>query len=377
MNNSVSYLDHNATTPLRPEARAAMGDALDKFGNPSSVHRQGRQARRIIEDAREQVAALCGANPRAVVFTSGGTEANALAIGGSGRRRILVSAVEHASVLHAVADAEPIPVDGNGVIDLDAVAAMLAAADAPALVSVMVANNETGALQPVAEVAEIAHRHGAIVHSDAAQACGKIAVTLADLGVDLLTLSAHKFGGPAGVGALIVGETVDLAPILRGGKQEHGLRAGTENLAGIAGFAAAAGSASRELSAWTELRSLRDGLERQAREAVPGARVFAEGTRRLPNTSCLALPGVPSQAQVIALDLAGIAVSAGAACSSGTLGRSHVLEAMGVPVGEADCAIRVSLGWTSTERDIDRFLSEWIGLAIGNGVHHRRTATAA
>jgi cysteine desulfurase len=377
MTDSVLYLDYNASTPLRPEAWAAMEDALRGFGNPSSVHRHGRRARRIIEDAREQVAALCGAEPAGVVFTSGGTEANALALRGSGRRRVLVSAVEHASVLHAVDHFEPIPVDRNGVVDLDAVDAMLAAAGEPAVVSVMVANNETGVVQPVAELAEIAHRHGALVHSDAVQACGKIPVAIADLGVDLLSVSAHKLGGPAGVGALVVGGEVDLAPLIRGGGQERGLRAGTENVTGIAGFAAAAISAAGELSAWSRVERLRDGLELRARAAVPGTRIFADAARRLPNTSCLAMPGVSSGTQVIALDLAGIAVSAGSACSSGTLARSHVLAAMGVSAGEADCAIRVSLGWASSERDVERFLSEWAGLSTRGAIRHPRATTAA
>ncbi len=241
-----SYLDWNATAPLRPEAAAAMSEALHRWGNPSSVHRRGRAARQIIEGARAAVAGLLGdVDPSGVVFVSGGTEANHLALIGAGRERVLVSAIEHDSVRHAVPAAEIIPVGPEGIVALDALDRLLGADARPALVSVMYANNETGVIQPVAEIAAIARRHGAVFHCDAVQAAGKVALEVGMIGADLVTLSAHKIGGPPGVGALVVTGGVDLAPLLRGGGQEHRRRAGTENLPGIAGFAAAAGCRSR------------------------------------------------------------------------------------------------------------------------------------
>jgi cysteine desulfurase len=237
------YLDHNATTPLRPQAIEAMREAMHVAGNPSSVHRHGRLARRLVENARERVAKLVDADPANVVFTGSGTEANALALRGAGRRRVMVSAVEHASVLHALDDAEIIPVGGNGVVRLDALETRLAASDEPALISVMLANNETGVLQPVREIGAVARRHGALLHCDAVQAAGKVAVHFESLGAHLLSLSAHKLGGPAGVGALVVDPSVPLSALLRGGGQERGRRAGSENVLGIVGFGAAAEAA--------------------------------------------------------------------------------------------------------------------------------------
>jgi cysteine desulfurase len=357
------YLDHNATTPLRPEAERAAIATLARVGNPSSVHRFGRAARRTIEDAREQVAALVGARAENVTFTSGGTEANALALRGAGRDRVVVSAIEHASVLAAVPGAVRVPVDSEGVIDLAALEAALAADSRPALVSLMLANNETGTIQPVARAAEIARHHGAALHCDAVQAAGKIPVDTAELGAHFVTLSAHKFGGPMGVGALITDGTAPLEALLKGGGQERGLRAGTENVSGIAGFGAAAEAARADLDRAGHLAAWRDALEARARAAVPSARILGAGAPRLPNTSCLALPGIAAETQVIALDLAGIAVSAGSACSSGKVGASHVLAAMGLEADVAGSAIRVSLGWSSTAADIERFLESWTALA--------------
>ena len=235
-----TYLDWNATAPLRAAAAAAIAEALALGGNPSSVHRRRRVARQLVERSREAIAALGGASADGVVFTSGGTEANQLALLGSGRERVLVSAIEHSSVLRAVTDAERIPVDDNGIVKLTALTALLAADPRPAVVSVMLANNETGVIQPVAEIAEIAHAHGALFHCDAVQAAGKVPLSLPDIGADFMTLSAHKIGGPSGIGALVLAPGVDLTPLLRGGGQERNRRAGTENLSGIAGFAAAA-----------------------------------------------------------------------------------------------------------------------------------------
>jgi len=369
-----AYLDWNATALLRPEARAAMLAAMDVFGNPSSIHAEGRAARGLIEAARRQVAALVGAEPRNVTFTSGGTEANGLALqpaletGGdkAARERLLISAVEHPSVrcggsfpARAVAE---VPVTADGIVDLGALERVLAAAGRP-LVSLMLANNETGVIQPVAEAARVAHARGALLHCDAVQATGKIAVDFNALGVDLMTLSAHKLGGPAGVGALIVADDVTLAARQRGGGQERGRRAGTENLAGIVGFGVAAEIAAAELDAMAALPALRDELERRALAAIPEAFVFGREARRLANTSCLALPGVSSELQVMALDLAGVAVSAGSACSSGKVQPSHVLRAMGADAATAGSAIRVSLGWQSGAEDVERFLEAWCALA--------------
>ena len=363
MTHGAIYLDHNATTPLRPEAERAMAAALGRIGNPSSVHRFGRAQRRAIEDARERIAALVGARSEQVVFTSGGTEANALALRGSGRARVIVSAVEHASVLAARSEAARVPVNPDGVIDLEALEALLAADSRPALVSLMLANNETGAIQPVAEAAEIAKRHGALVHCDAVQAAGKISVDMAGLGAHLLTLSAHKLGGPMGVGALVVDDAVPLKALLKGGGQERGLRAGTENVSGIAGFGAAAEAAAAGIGQAGRLGAWRDDLEARAVTAVPTARILGAGAPRLANTSCLALPGVAAETQVIALDLAGVAISAGSACSSGKVASSHVLAAMGVGEDIAAAAIRVSFGWSSVAADVERFLEAWTALA--------------
>lgn len=351
------YLDHNATTPLRPEAMAAIEAALRLVGNASSVHAEGRLVRRTIEDARERVAALVGASPAQVVFTSGGTEANTLALLGCGRRRVLFSAIEHASVRRAVGEEARIPVDGDGIVRLDVLEALLAA-DEPAVVSVMFANNETGVIQPIAEVAAICRRHRALLHSDAVQAAGKVAIDMDELGIHLLSLSAHKLGGPAGCGALIVHSSVALGALQRGGGQERGRRAGTENVLGIAGFGAAAEKVGA-LADSGRLALLRDRLERRLLDLCPEAQVFGATAPRLPNTSCIAMPRVAAETQVIAFDLAGIAVSAGAACSSGKVARSDVLSAMGVGDDLASSAIRISLGWTNGEADVERFLEVW------------------
>jgi len=356
---TVAYLDHNATSPLRPAAFDAMVEALKDGGNPSSVHRVGRAARARIDEARRLVASLVGALPTEIVFTSGGTEANNLALKGAGRRRILVSAVEHDSVLNAMPSVETIPVDSEGVVDLGALARMLAAPDLPALVSVMFAGNETGVLQPVADVVRLARAAGALVHCDAVQGAGKAAVDFHGLGVDYLSLSAHKLGGPAGAGALVVRNGAPFATDRRGGGQESNRRAGTENGAGIAGFGAAAAEVARARLA---VDGLRDRLESELLKIAPQARIFGAGTRRLGNTTCISMPGVRAETQVMALDLAGVCVSAGAACSSGKVSRSAVLAAMGVEPALADTALRISLGWNSCGEDIERLIAAWRGL---------------
>ena len=363
MKNPV-YMDHNATTAVRPEARDAVVLALALTGYPSSVHGSGRTARHLVEDARDAVATLVGAEPAWVVFTSGGTEANNLALRVLPKRApILCSAVEHASVLSVMDGIVEIPVDGDGVVDLGALEALLAGEDTPALVSVMLANNETGVLQPVADVAALAHEHGALIHCDAVQAAGKMAIDFRTLGCDLMSLSAHKIGGPSGVGALVVTSGVEgdlaLIPMLRGGGQERGRRAGTENVPGIAGFGAAARAAREGLTDFTRLGRWRERIENRLRQHAD-SRVYGFGAPRLANTSCLTMPGVEAETQVIQLDLAGVAVSAGAACSSGKVEPSRVLAAMGVDANEAATAIRVSLGWNTTEDDADKFVEAWI-----------------
>ena len=372
MSNRV-YLDWNATTPLRPEARAAMAAAWELSGNPSSVHAEGRQARRLVEHARGAVAAALGGIPRNVVFTSSGTEANALALSpgvhGTGRpaERLLISAIEHASVMaagrFAPDDMATIAVTPSGVVDLDDLRTKLAHG-VPALVSIMAANNETGALQPIREAAEIVHEAGSLLHVDAIQALGKIPIDINELRVDLVTVSAHKIGGPKGVGALILAEGLSgVAPLLRGGGQERGRRAGTENVAGIVGFGAAVAAATAAMEAdRPRLEGLRRRLE-TGLKTVPGTIIFSSGAPRLPNTSLFTVPGLRAETAVIGFDLEGIAVSSGSACSSGKVQPSHVLEAMGFPPDLAQGAVRLTLGWSTTETDIDSALQAWRKLA--------------
>jgi cysteine desulfurase len=357
-----TYLDWNATAPLRPQAAAVMSAMLARCGNPSSVHRWGRAARQAIEQAHAAVAALLGVPSESVVFVSGGTEANHLALLGAGRERVLVSAVEHDSVLRAVPKAERIPVDHDGVVVLDNLDRLLAADPRPALVSVMLANNETGVVQPVGAIGAIARKHGALFHCDAVQAAGKIALDAHTIGADFVTLSAHKLGGPPGIGALVVTRELELTPLLHGGGQERGRRAGTENVTGIAGFAAAAVAAAEEIAVYDRVRALRDALEAGVATVTSEAVVLGAAAPRLPNTAAIAMPGVAAETQVIALDLDGVMVGAGAACSSGKVGPSHVLEAMGVGPDLVGSTIRVSLGWDSSEADVDHFLRAWTRL---------------
>ena len=342
------YLDANATEPLRPEARAAMLAALEVTGHPSSVHAAGRAARRILEDARESLAARFGALAQNLVFTSGGTEADALAIHALGAgRRVIVGATEHDAV-RSTPSSLTLPVDRDGVADLDTLAAWLVDGP-PALVCLMLANNETGTIQPVAAAAEVCCRHGAYLHVDAVQAAGRIDVGQTALGAHSIAVSSHKLGGPPGAGALLLApEVTSIGPMIAGGGQERGRRGGTPALPAIAGFAAAASVAAGA----AHLAPLRDAAEVAA--VAEGAIVCGGGTARLANTTCLALAGVRADAQVIALDLDGIAVSAGAACSSGKVSASHVLAAMGLG-SLAGQAIRVSLPWNATSSDVAAF----------------------
>ncbi|PDT89235.1 cysteine desulfurase [Bradyrhizobium sp. Y36] len=364
------YLDWNATTPLRPEARAAMVAAYDLIGNPSSVHAEGREARRVVEEARALLAAAVGALPRNVTFTSAGTEANALALspglrGPSGGpvERLLVSAVEHASVLaggrFTGAAIGQIPVTRSGVVDLEHLRAQLKDGP-PALVSIMAANNETGAIQPVAEAATIVHEAGGLLHVDAIQALGKIPFDIKTVGADLATFSAHKIGGPKGIGALVVAEGIaGLEPVLRGGGQEQSRRAGTENVAGIAGFGAAVKVALQALPEDAErMVTNRNRLENGVR-GIAGATIFSSEVERLPNTVLFTAPGLKAETAVIGFDLEGIAVSSGSACSSGKVQPSHVLSAMGFDPTVAQGAVRLSLGWSTEPEDINRALEAW------------------
>jgi cysteine desulfurase len=368
------YLDWNATTPLRPEAREAMAAASDIVGNPSSIHAEGRAARRLVEDARAQVARAVGAEPRNVVFTSGGTEANSLALtprlrreSGLELKRLVVSAVEHASVLaggrFAPGAIETAPVHQSGVVDLELLRILLTV-QPPALVSVMSANNETGALQPIREIADIVHGAGGLLHVDAIQSVGKQTICINELEADLLSISAHKFGGPKGIGALVTkGDVSGLDAVLRGGGQERSYRAGTENVAGIAGFGAAVTAASVSLDEVAErVQDLRNRLEMGMRQ-TRGVFVFSADAPRLPNTTLFTAPGLRAETAVISFDLEGIAVSSGSACSSGKVQPSHVLKAMGCGPEVARGAVRVSLGWSTTEADIDCCLEAWRKLA--------------
>ncbi len=384
-----TYLDHNATSPLRPEVAEVVLRALQLPGNASSVHAEGRAARAEMESARERVAHLVGARTKNVIFTSGGTEAANLVLtpgfrrlGQPGCSRLLLGAIEHPCVLNGhrfPSDAvEIIPVDGNGILDLTWLEAHLRkAGDERVLVSIQLANNETGALQPVAEAARLVHEHGGLIHTDAVQAAGKIPVSMAELGVDVLTLSAHKIGGPKGIGAVILAsDQFEIAErLIRGGGQEKGFRAGTENVAGIAGFGAAAEIALNNLEQEAErLQALRDEAETQVRRIAPDAVVVGAQAERLPNTFAFVIPGLKAETALIAFDLAGVALSSGSACSSGKVKRSHVLDAMGVEPALAEGVLRVSLGWSTTKEDVIRFAEACERVV---GTLYKRKASAA
>lgn len=353
------YLDFNATAPTRPQVIEAMTEAMREGGNASSVHGTGRTARSRVEAARRQVGALIGAEPDNVIFVGSGTEANNQVLRCTGCTGVIISAIEHESVLLARNDAAILPVLPNGVVDLEALENMLSACAEPTLISVMMANNETGIVQPVADIARIAHARGAQVHTDAIQAAGKVPVDMTTLGVDFLSLSAHKIGGPQGVGALVCRDRTRLDRFIHGGGQEAGLRAGTENVAGIGGFGVAAVCAADGLADFMGLAEMRDSLERRLAEIAPGQVVFGTDLARLPNTTKVATPGLSSEVQVMGLDLAGIAISAGSACAAGRVEAPYVLTAMGVEEALAVCAVRISLGWTTTADHIDRLVEAW------------------
>jgi cysteine desulfurase len=367
-----AYFDWNATAPLRETARQAMVAALSVTGNASSVHEEGRKARQVIEAARQNVAALVGAEAKNVTFTSGATEANMLALTPalqvSGRNalrdRLFLSAIEHPSVRSGgrfpTGAVEELKVTNEGLLDLAALRSVLARAERP-LVSVMLANNETGVIQPITAIAAIVHEANGILHVDAVQGAGRIDCDMAALGADLISISAHKLGGPQGIGALVrCGEIYIGAPLITGGGQERGLRAGTENVAAIAGFGAACAAAKANWQADAiRMAALRDRLEAEIRAMTPPAVVFGANAPRLPNTSLIAVPGIKAETAIIAFDLNGIAVSSGAACSSGRVQASHVLAAMGIDSELARGAVRISLGWNTTEADVETLLKAW------------------
>jgi len=354
--NKNIYLDYNATVPLKEEVAEIMAEVAKLPYNPSSIHSFGREAKKLIEEARNEVAKFSGAENAQVIFTSSGTEANNMAINGiKDISAVIVSSIEHVSVLKPAEDKKAfvIPVDENGVIRLDALRRILENVDGKALVSVMLANNETGVIQPIKEIAELVYRNGGYIHCDAAQALGKIKLNFNDLNVDMMTISAHKLGGPQGAAALIIKKGLVVAPFVKGGGQESGYRAGTENVAAIVGFGKAA-----ELA--DEIKpDLRDWLESEIKSYAPDAVIFGQNVARLPNTSYIAAGKMPSETQLIAFDLSGVAVSSGSACSSGKVSISHVLLAMGVSKEQAAMAIRVSLGKETTKEEISRFLEIW------------------
>ncbi|MEL6829911.1 MAG: cysteine desulfurase family protein [Pseudomonadota bacterium] len=369
------YADYNATAPLRPEAREAMLAAFELGANASSVHGPGRSARLQVERARSAIAQAIGARAQDVIFTSGGTEAAALALQGAvaqleGNCTLLVSAIEHEAVGRnagtAGAPVETVYVNANGQIDLDSLRARLSVwdkdRDGVPILALMFANNETGVIQPVREATKLVRDAGGLVICDAVQGLGKCPINVGLLGVDYLALSAHKVGGPQGVGALWLRSGAPLKPIVRGGGQERALRAGTENVAGIAGFGAATDAAIRDQGSLSALAPLRDQMEARLKSAL-GLVVFGEGVERLPQTSNFAIPNFRAETQVMALDLAGVAISSGAACSSGKVSRSLVLSAMGVNAELAECAVRISFGWDSKAQEFDAVANAWLDAA--------------
>lgn len=354
-----AYLDYNATAPLREGLKAVMLEAMSAPANASSMHGFGRAAKKRLEDARKQVADAISVFPSEILFTSSGTEANNLALRGFPTRKLFVSAIEHPSVLKAMEGVELLPVDGQGVVRLEALEAALAGQEhGAALVSVMLANNETGVIQPISEISTLCRKYGALLHVDAVQGVGKLPLDMGLLGADMMTLSAHKAGGPVGVAALAIRQNIAIRPLLTGGRQELGRRAGTENIPAIAAFGALM-QVGLDSNAIEQMKAQRDRLEAEILAFAPEVAIFGIGAPRLPNTSMLAMPGVASETQLMAFDLAGIAVSAGSACSSGRIEPSRVLKAMGVETGLAGNAIRVSLGVTTTPQEIDCFISEW------------------
>ena len=355
----LTYLDCNATAPVRPQVISLMGEILAETGNASSVHGAGRQARRRIEDARGQIARAFDVGPQQIIFNSGATEGNNTIIKGFAGQRILVSAIEHASIVDSGAKIEYIPVTDNGVVDLKALEELLAQEPKVALVSVMMVNNETGIIQPVAEISKLAKAHGALFHTDAVQALGRISFTRESVGADFITVSSHKLGGPQGAGAIIMAPKAPLPKLIHGGGQERRQRAGTENIAAIAGFGLAVEIAMQEMTQYQALSALRDRIEAALENGTNSLRIHGKNVQRVANTISFSLNGSTSETLLLALDLEGMAISSGSACSSGTVKPSHVLTAMGISEQEAGCALRVSLGWNTSQQDVEDFIAAW------------------
>lgn len=359
------YLDNNATVAQDPEVITAVAEVMQYPMNASSIHAYGRRARDLVENARDKVKQLANAKDATVIFTASGTESNNMAVRGLEKYKVLVSAIEHPSILRIGVQDAIIPVTSSGIIDLTGLEKLLKQnMGSRGLVSVIYANNETGVIQPIVEIANIAHSYGWLVHTDAAQCFGKIDVDIKNLGVDMMTLSAHKFGGPIGAAALIVNKNLSIKPLIIGGGQEKGLRAGTENVAAIHGFGIASGEASKKVSSMRQITKLRDKIEKKIKSIAADAIIFCEDGPRLPNTTMIAMPEVGAETQLMHFDVAGIAVSAGSACSAGKVSLSHVLLAMGVKASTAKCAIRVSIGVQNTEQEIDKFIQSWEELYI-------------
>lgn len=354
------YMDCNATMPIKGKVVDAMTNILKETGNASSIHGAGRTARGHIEAARTQIAELCATNPAYVFFTGGATESNNTVLKSFQGQNIFISAIEHPSVMDAAPGAQKIPVSPDGLIDLNQLEIMLA--QHPALISVMLVNNETGVIQPVSDIVRLVRKISpqTRIHTDAVQAAGRIPIDFSALQVDYLSLSAHKFGGPQGVGALIMAPGAKIEKMFHGGGQEKRQRAGTENVAAIAGFGVAATLAMADMAAFQNLASLRDRIEAALTAAEPRLKIFGQTAPRVANTTQLALPGVTAETQLMALDLGGVAVSSGSACSSGTIKASHVLEAMGVKPETAMGALRISLGWSTTENEVDQLIAAWL-----------------
>ncbi len=357
--NNLTYLDYNATAPARHEVIDIMVKVMREAGNASASHMAGRHARKYVENAREQVATLIDSSPKNITFNSGATEANNTVLSAFKGKRVLVSAIEHPSILKNAPHSELISVTSDGIIDLSILETLINTKEPPALICVMLVNNKTGVIQPLKNIVRLAKTVGAFVLCDAAQGAGRIALNFEDLEVDFMSLSSHKIAGPHGVGALVIRKGLELPPLLVGGGQENELRAGTLNVAGIAGFGLAAQKAKGELERYQRLSLLRDKMETNIQGQAPEAIIYGQKAPRVPNTSYIGLPGLPADEQLMALDMAKIAVSAGSSCTSGTVQPSHVLQAMGASDEEARCAIRISMGWCTQEDDIDRFLEIW------------------
>ena len=352
------YLDYNATTPLREEAKIGMLEVMGPPYNSSSVHSYGRKAKSYLDEARDLVATLVNANSDQIIFTSGGTEANALIMHSANLP--LISSIEHEAIIQSSHNPTFLEVNGNGQVNLNQIERKILEIK-PDILSVMWANNETGVIQPINEIAEIANNHNVHIHCDAVQAVGKIEIDFKFSGLDSLAISSHKIGGPSGVGALVVSNPLKLNPIIRGGGQERGYRSGTENVPGIVGFGAAARKALSELKAFRNISKKQRQFEKKLKKSLSEIIIIGESVERLANTTCVCMPHLSSEAQVIALDLEGFAVSAGSACSSGKVKESHVLKAMGLDWASKN-SIRISSGWQNSENDLEKLAQAYIEL---------------